>query len=119
MPQDEAVIAGIGTDAPIEPDENGYGRSHLPYRFDLIDAEAMFKMAGILDAGARKYGVDNWRGMQTEDHINHALSHLYAFLSGDRQDDHLEHALCRVMFAVATEQPSNAAKIPPPQTYDA
>lgn len=109
---DEPVIDGIGPDAPIELDKNGFGRSHLPYRFDLIDAEALFKMANILHGGAEKYGVNNWRGMATEDHLNHALSHMYAFLAGDTQDDHLEHAFCRIMFAVATEQPSNAALIP-------
>lgn len=35
--------------------------------------------------------------------MNHLLMHVYAYLGGDTQDDHLSHALCRAMFALAVE----------------
>jgi hypothetical protein len=98
-----AKIVGVGPDAPTVVSENGAKQSRCDYRFDLIDGPALFDMAAILEVGARRYGEDNWRGVPTAAHVNHALMHLYAYLAGDGQDNHLGHAFCRLMFAVATE----------------
>lgn len=54
----------------------------------------------VLAPGAVKYGEDNWRKIPAKDHLNHALTHVFAFLAGDGQDDHLEHAACRMMMAL-------------------
>lgn len=96
-------IAGMGEDAPIEVSAGGGKQSTLPYHLDLIPPEAMFRMGGILKAGAAKYGRDNWREVPHRDHVNHALCHLYAYLAGGEQGDHLGNALCRLAFAVATK----------------
>lgn len=98
-------IPGMGKDAPMAPD--GLQALSL-YRFDLVDAKAMFAMTEVLAKGAEKYGKDNWRKIGVDDHINHALAHLYAFLAGDTSDDHLTNALCRAMFAraVTLEEPA-------------
>ncbi len=74
-----------------------------PYRCDLVDAPALFQLAAVLAKGAAKYGEDNWRGIPVELQINHALQHLYAFLAGDTSDDHLGHAFCRCMMALAVK----------------
>jgi len=86
------------------PTSAGGKQSATPYRFDLIDARAMFRLAEITGYGASKYGADNWRKLDIEDNINHAIQHLYAYLAGDRQDDHLAHALCRCLFATAQDE---------------
>lgn len=96
---EDFAIAGMGKDAPVVLNEQGAGQSHLPYRFDLIDGPALFKMAEVLDQGAVKYGENNWHGIEIEDHLNHLIAHAYAYLAGDRQDDHLSHIMCRSMFA--------------------
>jgi len=90
----------VNPDAPITTNEHGGSQSDVPVRFDLIDAKAMFEMAKVLDHGAKKYGANNWRLIPVEDHINHLLMHAYAYLAGDRTDDHLSHALCRATFAL-------------------
>jgi|GEM_PF-1417089 len=54
--------------------------------------------------GGKGYPVNNWRLIPREQHINHALIHLLALLAGDTQDDHLEHALCRMHMAIATKE---------------
>ena len=56
-----------------------------------------------LQYGATRYTPNNWRLIPQEEHINHALLHLLALYSGDTQDDHLFHALTRLMMASATE----------------
>ena len=97
------IDADLGPDAPIEINEAGGSQSRLDLRFDLVDGPAMFALAKVLSYGAEKYGADNWRNIPARDHLNHALTHAYAWLAGDRQDQHLEHFLCRAMFAVAME----------------
>lgn len=90
-----------GKDRPITVNEKGGGQSSVPVRFDLIDGKALFNMAHVLDEGAKKYGDNNWRQIDVEDHLNHLIMHAYAYLSGDRSDEHLSHIMCRAMFAQA------------------
>ena len=90
-------------DAPRETNAKGGSQSHIPARFDLIDGKALFAMAAVLHQGAEKYGPNNWRLIDVEDHLNHLIMHAYAYLSGDRSDEHLSHIMCRAMFAQAVE----------------
>jgi len=94
------TVLGVGPDAPIEILANGAKQSSSPYRLDLIPPLALLDVASILREGALKYGENNWRGISIEDNINHALVHVYAYLSGDKQDNHLGHAACRLQFAL-------------------
>lgn len=91
--------------------ENGAKQSAIAVRFDLVPAKALAEVAHVLDHGAKKYGVENWRGIETEDNLNHALRHAYAFLASREpyQDgygkpageiEELSHAACRIMFAL-------------------
>ena len=93
----------VSPDAPITTNEYGGSQSDVPVRFDLIDAKALFEMAKVLDHGAKKYGANNWRRIPVDDHLNHLLMHVYAYLAGDRSDDHLSHALCRATFALGVK----------------
>jgi hypothetical protein len=99
-----ATISGIGTDAPVVTNEKGARQSRLDYRFDLIPQRAIFRLARVLDYGAKKHGADNWRGIALADHLNHVAVHLFAYLSGDTSDDHLGHMLCRAAMAVETAE---------------
>lgn len=96
-------IAGIEPDAPVTVNKNGGKQSDTPYGFHLVPASAIFDAAKVLKYGADKYGETferrNYNKISTVDHLNHALQHIYAFLAGDTQDDHLGHALVRLMFA--------------------
>ena len=104
------VVAKIaGPEAPTRFNAKGGGQSDLPARFDLVDGKAMFAMAQVLDEGAKKYGADNWRLIDVDDHLNHLIMHAYAYLSGDRSDGHLSHIMCRAMFAAAVEIESHEA----------
>jgi hypothetical protein len=94
-----ADIKGMGPAQQTTVAENGGKQSDIPYRFDLIDGPAMFAMAEVLDAGAKKYGENNWRLIPINEHLNHMIAHAYAYLAGDTSDDHLSHILCRATFA--------------------
>lgn len=74
--------------------------------FEIVnkEAEALVKIAKTLEEGVAKYPMNNWRLIPEEDHLNHALIHLYALEQGDTQDDHLGHFLTRIMMAYATKK---------------
>lgn len=85
----------------VETNLNGGKQSYTPARFDLLPPEAMAQAAMVLKHGADKYGTDNWRRIDTRDHVNHALQHLFNYLQNGELED-LTHALCRAAFAVET-----------------
>lgn len=107
------IASIVSPDAPMTTNEKGGSQSQIDARFDLIDAKAMFEMAKVLDHGAKKYGANNWRNIDLDDHLNHLLMHTFAYLAGDRTDDHLSHILCRATFALGVSlQNEDVAKDP-------
>lgn len=97
----------VSPDAPTTVNGKGGAQSLVPVRFDLIDARAMFEMASVLHTGAVKYGENNWRLIPVNEHLNHGIMHAYAYLAGDRTDDHLSHMLCRATFALGVSLQPN------------
>jgi uncharacterized protein YuzE len=91
-------IDGVGKDV-----EQIDGIAAIPYDFTGIDPKAMFAMAKVMAEGLKNHTRGGWRKVPLEKHLNNGLSHIYAYLAGDKQDEHLSHALCRIMFAVALE----------------
>lgn len=86
--------------------ENGGKQSRTVYRLDLVDPFAILSLGRVLQRGV-KYGKDNWRLIPAEDHVNHALGHIMGWLGGDKTDDHLANAFCRLMMAIAMEKPTD------------
>jgi len=73
------------------------------YRFDLLPQGALFAAAGVMHEGAEKgYAEGGWRELSTQSHLNHAMGHIVGHLNGDRQEDHLSHAIVRLMMAWET-----------------
>jgi hypothetical protein len=86
-----------------EVNERGGKQSALDTRCDLLPPDAILQVAAILKRGASSYGLDNWRKIDRRDHINHALTHIFKYLSGDTSETHLANATCRMMFALETK----------------
>ena len=105
MPEQNYVF-GVEPDAPVIENESGGKQSDTPYGFHLLPTSSLFDAAKVCKEGAEKYGETlgnrNYTKISPEDHLNHALQHIYAFLAGDTQDDHLGHAIVRLMFAYDT-----------------
>ena len=64
----------------------------------------IIRIGEVLLEGADRYEPNNWRLIPQEEHINHTLIHLLAAAMGDTQDNHLDHAMCRIMMAYATKK---------------
>ncbi len=94
------IIPGMEKNRPIEERPGGGKQSEILYRFDLAPPFALMRVCEILKRGADRYGEWNWLKLPINDNIGHSIAHSYAFLAGDRQDDHLGNAACRALFAL-------------------
>jgi 5'(3')-deoxyribonucleotidase len=94
---------GVGPDAPTVVNEKGGKQAEIRYAPSLADPLVMLNLFGILYKGSIDYGKWNWRRIELTDQLDHAFTHMYAWLAGDRSDDHLGHAFCRLMFAKSLE----------------
>lgn len=78
-------------------------------RLSLYPAEAMYKIAEVLEFGAKKYAVDNWKYVQPiERYFDAALRHLMAIKTGELNDpesglSHLAHAGTCIAFMLYHE----------------
>lgn len=97
-----ARIEGVGPDAPTIINEKGARQSSSPYRFDLLPPLALAHIASVMKIGAEKYGANSYIDINPDDHLNHALQHIFAYCAGDIQEgdviEHAKHAACRIMF---------------------
>lgn len=70
-------------------------------RYDLISPIGLRALAKTYAEGARKFGPFNWEnGMPATDLINHALTHIFKFLEGSRDEDDLGHAAWNILGAI-------------------
>jgi len=74
-------------------------------RYDLISPIGLRRLAETCHEGANKYDDFNWeKGMDIPDILNHAIAHVYGYLSGDRSEDHLAHAAWNLFAAMHSEE---------------
>lgn len=66
-------------------------------RFDLISPIMLLRLAKHYENGAQKYAARNWeKGLPDSRCFDSAVRHLYRWLAGDRQEDHLAAAVWNV-----------------------
>ena len=97
---------------PHEPDDmtvfqSGATRSQdkAHVRYDLISPHALFRIAVVCHNGAKKYSPFNYeKGIPINDILNHAIAHIYKYLSGEESDeDDLAHAFWNLHAAIDME----------------
>ena len=101
----KSILNSLNRTATIEAGEHGGKRSASACRLDLMPPAAMLIVGNVLMEGAVSHDDkdgSNWRRIPYREQLNHALVHIYAFLMGDDQDDHLGHATTRMMMALDT-----------------
>ena len=73
----------------------------IPFAYHLLPAEGLAKVAAVMRIGEMKGRPDDgWRKVPTMEHVNHAISHLMAYVAGRHNDHHLANAACRVLMAL-------------------
>jgi len=94
--------AGLSHSGPEQTNETGGVQHKRPYRAQAIPPKAILRLAQIRYEAHDERGLDdnNYKLIPLEEHLGRALTHIAGYLDGDRSNDHLGHALCRLAFAV-------------------
>ena len=82
-------------------------------RFDLIPPYSLKRLAQHFENGAVKYGDRNWqKGQPLSRYLDSAARHLYAFLGGSRDEDHLAAVTWNAMAVIWTEEQIRLGNLP-------
>lgn len=77
----------------------------FPARYDLITPHGLRRVAETYGEGSAKYGDRNWeKGIPMSVMANHALAHIFTYLTGDRSEDHLAHAVWNLLGMIHFEE---------------
>jgi hypothetical protein len=92
-------------DGSTEVFETGAKRTALGARWDLLSPVGLRRCAEAAAEGVEKYGEFNHeRGLPVHVYLNHLIAHVYAYLAGDRSEDHLGHAAWNALFACQSQE---------------
>jgi hypothetical protein len=70
-----------------------------------VPVAVLERIARRLEIGTQKYGKDNWKlGLKNSDCIHAALRHIYAYVEGQHNEDHLGAALTNLSFIAYNEK---------------
>lgn len=82
----------------VETNAKGGKQSHIGSALTQFPARVLLAVGRVFYTGRANYGDENWQLIGVEEHIDHALRHVYLFLAHRRPGD-LVHAICRLAFA--------------------
>ena len=83
-------------------------------RYDLISPIGLRRLARHYENGARKYTDRNWeKGMPVSRCLDSAIRHLYSYLGGSRDEDHLAAAAWNAFAAMHYIEECAAGRLPP------
>ena len=100
-------------DESIVVNEKGGKQSYVEERCDLLPPYALLEVSRVLATGVKRYRANNWRKIDEQSHVNHAMRHLLRHMKGD-QGDELAHAACRILMAL--EQSNKRPTLTTPYT---
>ncbi len=82
-------------------------------RFDLIPSYSLKRLAQHFENGAVKYGDRNWqKGQPLSRYLDSAVRHLYAYLGGSRDEDHLAAVAWNSFALIWTEEQIRLGRLP-------
>lgn len=81
-------------------------------RYDLISPIMIERLAKLLQRGAQKYNDRNWeKGMPLSVYMDSGMRHLFKFLEGHRDEDHLIAAIWNLQALLHIEEMVKRGKL--------
>lgn len=90
-------------DDEVVTNANGGSQSKIKLDWTLLPWGALVDVVKVLEAGASKYGVNNWQAITAHEQAQHRLHHAIASINADSQEEritHLTHEVCRALFEI-------------------
>lgn len=82
-------------------------------RFDLLPPHALKRLAIHFENGATKYAPRNWeRGLPCSRYVDSLLRHVFAWLEGEDDEDHLAAGVWNLMCLLETEHRARCGMLP-------
>jgi hypothetical protein len=82
-------------------------------RFDLLPLDALTRIAKHYEAGALKYGENNWKkGMPLTRYLDSAMRHLVKLLGGLDDEDHAAAVCWNLMSFMYTQKAVKEGNLP-------
>src|SRR5262245_46945767 len=82
-------------------------------RFDLLPYEGLMVAARQFEAGAKKYAARNWeKGMPLSVYADSMARHLYRWVAGLKDEDHLAAALWNALAAATIRERVKSGLLP-------
>jgi hypothetical protein len=76
----------------------GATASEMEADWNLLDWKVLRRMAVVMTEGAIKHGYNNWhKGLPERVVFAHTIEHVVQGFNGNTDEDHLIHAMCRLM----------------------
>jgi hypothetical protein len=88
-------------------DANGKGK------YVLVSPMALRRLAGVYERGSLAHGVRNWeRGLPISRCLDSAIRHIYQYIEGLRDEDHLAQAAWNLCAAIHMEEMIERGRLP-------
>lgn len=96
---------GLSNNAEIGTNEKGGKQHKRPFKSEALFFKELLKLSALRYEACtvNGYADENYKLIPKNEHIGRALTHIFAYMAGDRSNDHLTHAACRVLMALEME----------------
>lgn len=107
------MINGMTDHEAISTTADGGKQHERPYKSEHLPPKALLEVSHVRWEANEVYHYEeyNYKLIPAKTHIGRAITHLLCWLDGDKSNDHLSHAACRVLFALEMELDEKTARV--------